>query len=856
MKVKLTQIVLAIYLVAVSILMKDYNLVPWLLFAASLLLSFFLGKNILFLSLENLIFVLIALSPFPYLLLLFLLYLPFAVFGMLFSERSFIKSYIFGFAVSLIPTILLYIGSNYLGFRLSFPIIISFFYLPALIALFIVVRNGRFPGAVALSFREYALILAILAPTLFVAMNIANDGSLFISNGTYYFSKFGLIAKSIASNGDFPIYDPSISAGESPFLFETPLMFSHIAFANIMLPFIPQLVFYNLYSFFILFISILSMALLLSAIANASHNAGHKRGDLWNTAIIALGSLIIGLHFYFVQFLESFKAFFVFPLHYLLFALVLEKPQNIKETAALGYLAVLAVTIHVAHGIGIVLLLVSLVFLMLLRGYCKDKQGIKAWLLNNKAMISMAAIILVLLPLFYVAPTVIFRDFLEDRPKTDWKNAPHAAYSYIRDFFAGESQISLSYPDVAKNDDKRFGPFISVLGLLSLVLIFLFYKSEGLANARLFAGAYLGHFLVSSIIINSQLVGSMEYSYRTATPYLLIVLVASICAIAVNIQQKYIKIFLVLLLLAGFAQMAPLAKRNIENIHQERIISGDVLSQEIDFIGNLPVDGRVITYGLYSNAIDPAMAFLTGRYFSRNLLTTNPRSRGVYAKIHGTNAFGQEDFVLNKSAAEVYNYLRIGGYKYIFADICHPAGAFIAQKLYPDFSAPLYQNQCLVFLGINGSNYAEKVSVLEEVDEEAYKTPEGYKYFALSPHFDFGEGMPYSKEASEPEPLEFRRIKPTEVSIYGNFENNDWVVFKEDYFGRWKAYMDGKEIPVFATNHNSILLRTIRGRLITLEYRVLPVERIIGALSFISALVILIALVIWLKPNSHLNRNC
>jgi len=710
------------------------------------------------------------------------------------------------------------------------------------IAFFIVIRKKKSLNFFVIDIGDYLIILVILATTIFVAINIVNDHSLFISNGTYYYSKFNLIVKSINLDGKFPIYDPSISAGESPFLFETPLMFSHLGFTNIILSFIPPVLFYNTYSFFILFISTLALSLLIRSIV--PNPPKEFSGRMLNTAIITLGSLMIGLHFFFVQSLESFKSFVTFPIDYLLFSLILEKPKNVGEIIIIGYLIVLVFTMHVANGIGIVLLFISLIFLIFMKLFFEKKlSGVKNWIQINKTIIFYVGILLILLPIFYIMPVLVFADNLEDKSKMNWKKAPSATYSYIKDFVSSQSQLSLKYPDVNRNDDKKFGAFISIFGLLSFILIIALYKLKRLNNARLFAGAYILHFFISSIIINNPIVGSMEYGYRTATPYSLIVLVALLCAIMVSIEKKYLKVFFILIFLIAFVHMAPIVKKNIENIHREEIIAGNSFKQEINFVKNLPNDGRIITYGLFSSAVDPAMASLTDKYFSRDLLTTNPRSRGVYNKIHSTNAWGQEDYVLNKSGTELSNYLKIGGYKYIFANVCHPVGNFIVKNLYPQFTYPIYQNQCLMFFIVNNTNYVEKISILKDVDEEEYKIKEGFKYYALSKHFNFGDEIPYSQSAITPEALNFERISPVEVRIHGDFDNDEWVVFKENYFPRWKAYIDDKELPILATNQNSVLIRTAKGTMITLKYMVLPIERFFGIISLLSTLVFLIIII-------------
>jgi hypothetical protein len=838
MKIKITQIILVIYLILVCIITQNIHLISWVLLVAAF--TVFLA-NKAFSPVENLIYILVALTPFPYILSLFMFYLPFAVFGNLLEKKGFIKSYILGFAMSLIPTLLIYTAANYLGMPLNFLIIAIFFYLPVIVAISISTSKKKALN-LNVDLKDFIITLAILLATVFVAVNIVTNDSLFISNGTYYFSKFNLIGKSIDSYGKFPVYDPSISAGESPFSFETPIMFSHLGFTSAVLYFIPPVAFYNAYSLFILFISSLSLSLLIRSLLQPSDD-----GKMLNTVIVIIGSAMAGLHFFFVQFLESFKAFVSFPIDYLIFALILEKPKKINEVVVIGYLIALTFVMHVTKSIGIILLSASLVFLIFIRLYReKNLNAVKSWILNSKAVIFPAAILLLLMPLFYIIPVFVFSDSFEYKPEMDWAMAPGRTYSYMADFISGQSQVSLRYPDLTRNDDKKFGAFISVFGLLSAFLILLGFKRFG--NVRLFSLGYIMHFLVSSLIINIPQLANMEYGYRTATPYLLIILVASICAVIVSFKKNGLKLLLVLALFLAFIHMAPLAKKNIENVHREAIISGSSFGQEIAFVKNLPIDGRIITYGLFSSAVDPAFSTLTDRYFSRELLGTNPRSRGIYWRIHGTNAWGQEDFVLNKSGPELYNYLRLGGYKYIFANVCHPVGNFMANGLYPEFVQGIYQNECYVFFLVNSTNYAEKISVLRDIDEEVYKSRDGFRYHSLSTYYDFGDDIPYSLSPLEPEGLDFERINPTEIRIRGSFNDGEWVVFKESYFPRWKAFADDKEVPVMATNFNLVLVKAVKADMIALKYSVLTVEKIFGILSMLAVLSLLVIFLLLLKP--------
>ena len=85
MKVKLTHIILIIYLILISFITKKFQLIPFSVFILWFLIENYFSKNAAILSkIDKLVYLLIAFLPFPYLLLIFVLYLPFAIFGMIF----------------------------------------------------------------------------------------------------------------------------------------------------------------------------------------------------------------------------------------------------------------------------------------------------------------------------------------------------------------------------------------------------------------------------------------------------------------------------------------------------------------------------------------------------------------------------------------------------------------------------------------------------------------------------------------------------------------------------------------------------------------------------------------------------
>ena len=329
----------------------------------------------------------------------------------------------------------------------------------------------------------------------------------------------------------------------------------------------------------------------------------------------------------------------------------------------------------------------------------------------------------------------------------------------------------------------------------------LLFKSESTRKLRIFALGFMLNLIIASLFYGklTTLVGGF---FRTTKPYIAILMGASIITLICVFKNKYVKCTLIAIVLVAFIHTIPHAKQNITNIHREYFASGDIYKEEIDFINRLPIDGRIMTYGLFNNAVDFGGNYLTDRYFSRNERNEFNIERNLNEKVHGQHSFGDPSIILSKSGTELSNLLIRGGYKYLFTNVCHPIGNYILLNLYPNFTHPIYQNnanKCLLFFVVNNTNYAEKVDLVKSLPDEIYKQKEGYKYVTVSPFYNFDVNLNFKDKPKNPEPLVFERLSPTEVQIFGNFENNEFVVFKEQYLPRWKAYMNRKEVPFMET---------------------------------------------------------
>ena len=837
MKIKLLPALTAACFLLIFVILKMFNAYSIIFFIIALLIDHFTNiRN----GIKNLIYLLSALSVYPILLGIFLLYLPFIVFGALLQEKNFIRDYLIGFSVSFIPAISIYIISTYFSLPLSLPVIFLIFYSLPLIAIALLKKNSVY--SIEVSDKEAILILIVLLCTILTAINIVDDKNLFIANGSREFYRVQNAVRGLSNSGLIPIYDPGMGSGEATYLWVPPAVVTHFALANLFFKFVNPIMFFNANTLFVLFLFALSIGVFFYSIINKKSALAISSLTILDVVVISSVTVVTSLNFFILQSLESIRAFFGFPIATLLFSLILANPKRFNELLIIAYLLAVVLVVHSSFGLAVFLLAFCMFFFTKIY-YFRDRTEIKQfikWALANKLKLSIALAAISLVPLFYISTPFIFKDFLLEVPSTKLGigNFVHAAASFFRDFSHNElSYLSLNYPDVNRIDDHKFGLFLSVFGIISLVLLMLMYRLKTIGNFRAFAFSFFAHLILLSLIsIVAIRVGGF---FRTPSLYLLVLSGASIVAFISILGKKSLQIISVVIVFGAFVHSFPYAQQNISNIHKEQFMRGESYKNELDFIKQLPIDGRIMTYGLFNSVIDYGVSYFTGRYGSRNEHIALQTARTPHEKVHGQNSFGEPDMVLKKSGTELYNYLRAGGYKYLFINIAHPIGAYAVSQVYPDLSYAVYQNGPLVFLIVNNTYYAEKVDIIRDLNEEIYKKRGGYKYTAISRHYNFKydnlikhDNLNFADIPREPEPLKFERLSAGKVKIYGSFSDGDWIVFKEQYFSRWRAYMGNKEIPVFTNNHEMILVRAIKGNEILLEYKVLPIEKIIGALSF------------------------
>ena len=174
---------------------------------------------------------------------------------------------------------------------------------------------------------------------------------MFIANGVRNYSVLLDAFYQLNTYGKIPIYNPGIEQGGATFLWNAPLFFTHLMIIYVFLKNTAPVLLYNYITVFISFISTLALVVLLDSIVNKKEK---NIGVL--TFLILTGAIAIGLNFHTLARLESFKQFSAYSSGYLLVALVLNNPKNVRDYMVVSYLIFLVMLVNVNHAVGVIIL--------------------------------------------------------------------------------------------------------------------------------------------------------------------------------------------------------------------------------------------------------------------------------------------------------------------------------------------------------------------------------------------------------------------------------------------------------------------------------------------------------------------
>lgn len=366
--------------------------------------------------------------------------------------------------------------------------------------------------------------------------------------------------------------------------------------------------------------------------------------------------------------------------------------------------------------------------------------------------------------------------------------------------------------------------------LLILAGIFLAARHAGKTGETVFFRYAVPGFIITSITVGPipLLVNMVYYRAVNFTLFLLLCLwlSASMKTLLENRRQQAMTMLVLIMLVVGF--QAFLSITVVKYGFEEGFTAG-MGDKHIDFMREFKF-GRILPWGIFQFAFDS--------YFTRHSL--KPGFGGGFFQTHfnkfPTHVYESMD-IANPDHDYIKNIYHRGFLKYFFVGDCKRKTGMVKPLIDVMNMTHIYSQGCVHLYGVPetlDSGFAEKTSIAQwSMDfTEFYHLPAAYKVTGLKdprgPVIRTGEHL---EDYPEPEPLEVAIHHPEKVSIESDFKSGQWILVKQHYFPRWRAWIGGKEVEVHETVNGMMAVEAADGRLLEMVNKPFTYEIILSLLS-------------------------
>jgi hypothetical protein len=275
--------------------------------------------------------------------------------------------------------------------------------------------------------------------------------------------------------------------------------------------------------------------------------------------------------------------------------------------------------------------------------------------------------------------------------------------------------------------------------------------------------------------------------------------------------------------------------------------------------------GKFLIYGIYTTTVEPAFQILSGKPMI-GLGTQLATNTMIVYKLRLMDGSGR---LLEQNLNQNYyvNIMKHGFVKYVFIFRCdgYRQGAiteqFLQSKLKLIYYDQPYEKSCLTLYEVPDSNFVEKTKIAKiNVPENTFysindawkvsgfKNPEDYNEITPDITINFDSDL---SNFTKPEVLRYKINNDEEMKIYGDFSDGDWIIIKQDYFPRFHAYENGKELEIKEQNLGMILIKATKGNEIIYKYESFRFEII---LAIMSSFVVLLIFLFWGKIYEQIQK--
>lgn len=711
-------------------------------------------------------------------------------------------------------------------------------------------------------YKKHIMFLILFLVLLLIWSPLLQERNIGRSMASVYVERILFIEEGMDRYKDIPDWNPKLELGHAPWIFDSiyyylnNVLINRISFkGNIINTF-------NFYYFVIIFFIALAIAELCYTVS---------KGSQLLSIIFALIFVSTSQFVAFATFISYSKMFSALPI--ILTALIFIWKSTINKDSfywkPIAITAGFAIILHPLLGVGFIIFISIFILISILLSLTKKEARNIKDIIRLLIKSFFPLIIAIVIASIWLIPNLEYHNYSPPKPQENIKEfhelfvgTSYELTNYFKDILS-DARGKVSYGFHREVTIFFFSIFICYI--LVYLLQFKKISMESKKKQKIMLIVFLTFIINISLIM---FLNNFQYFKKTLEFWRPTIIFASLFIILLgylsiirtsNLVNKFsnvarvfkiiIVIISILLLLFVLVDTQP----KITEYYSESFISRMPESEPAKIISSLPLNGRITTYGLYATVVEPVTAQLTNHYFTGGGGFNLMQTKDVYYKKIHDHDFGlsEEFFQQNKTRDYLINiFTQIGG-RYFWVNACHPYGAMFLKEIEYNTTLKIIDvssDKCNAIMELPEVYLAGKVKVFnknKDFDEISFYNNPKNRYVYLLDETLVGlenyDKIRIDKKKLSEEPLSFNQKSFTYFEISGNFTKGEWVIFKQQYHPRWKAYQNNKRIDIVMTNLGLMAIKTTeQSDKITLKYNVSILDKFSAITSLSVILIILL----------------
>jgi hypothetical protein len=439
---------------------------------------------------------------------------------------------------------------------------------------------------------------------------------------------------------------------------------------------------------------------------------------------------------------------------------------------------------------------------------------------------------------FFAVPLLVFLQQGYGAPAQEHTFKP-PSWETVRAWYTGEP---------GRAEDGRYGLLLGLATLAALgILAWKRPAGTGFVTAWLACLTLL--FSIGSLPGLANIL--VEFSRLEPLTLLLHGLVLGLAAAALGGLSRDARTLGILALVALTAWYAPTTMHRTTDFVSSPVIAHQLEKPNAD-LATLGPEHRFTTYGPPAIAFHAMMAVVHRVPVNGYGFRQGQHTDIWYTLLYNLSTEGPP---ADADGMQLFNLLRATNTKYIWMDICQPGGKAAYQRFLEDCGGCGIKRKdldlaggedCVSILVLPNTSYAELTPFYAATEDTRtlYRRPHASRATFLQSGVPPLDGTMNFSQLPEPEPLAFSRPHNEEIRV--TIPRPGWVVVKEEYFPRWQAALNGRELPLVETSLGLMAVNAPEAGELVLTYRTFLRGRVLAVIS----LAVLLIAAFWRGPRN------